>query len=165
MPTQYNRLDDNGLLYLLTLLEPLVEENVIEEVRVNGTALTVNNKSVNVTVPTNANIQSIVEAYGYQTAQDVDDAIADALEDITGLAFETVQSLPQTGETGKIYLVPTTAAGQNAYDEYIWLAGNPGSYEKLGTADLDLSGYVQSSEMHALTNAEIDTIFQQVFGS
>ena len=166
----YNRMDDNGLLYLLTLLEPVIsqagEENVIEVVQKNGVALTVQNKTVNVEVPTNADIQALVEAYGYTTEQDVDDAIADALADITSFEFEVVQSLPQTGTKGIIYLVSNSGTGQNIYDEYIWIDGDPsGSYEKIGSTAVDLSGYVQASEMHALTNAEIDTIFNQVFGS
>lgn len=166
----YNRIDDNGLLYLLTLLEPLIaaagEENVIEVIQKNGVALTVDNKTVNIPVPTDADIQTLIEAYGYQDAQDVDDAIADALADVTSLDYEVVQSLPQTGEKGIIYLVSNSGSGQNTYDEYIWIAGDPaGRYEMIGTTAVDLSGYVQASDMHALTNAEIDTIFQQVFGS
>lgn len=166
----YNRLDDDGLLYLLTLLEPVIsqagEENVIEVIQKNGVNLTVQNKTVNIPIPTDADIQSLITAYGYQTASDVDDAIADALADITGIDFEIVQSLPATGEKGVIYLLSNSGSGQNIYDEYIWVDGDPtGRYEKIGTTDIDLSGYVQASEMHALTNAEIDTIFQQVFGS
>ena len=129
-------------------------------------ALTVQNKTVNIPVPTDADIQTLVEAYGYQDAQDVDDAISAALADITSFEFEVVQTLPQTGEKGIIYLVSNSGTGQNIYDEYIWIDGDPsGRFEKIGTTDIDLSGYVQASEMHALTNAEIDTIFQQVFGS
>ena len=170
MPTQYNRIDDNGLLYLLTLLEPVIaaagEENVIEVIQKNGVNLTVQNKTVNVEVPTDADIQALVEAYGYTTEQDVDDAITDALSGITGIEFEVVQALPQTGEKGVISLLSNSGSGQNTYDEYIWIDGDPsGSFEKIGSTDVDLSGYVQASEMHALTNAEIDTIFQQVFGS
>lgn len=166
----YNRIDDNGLLYLLTLLEPIIaqagEENVIEVIQKNGVALTVQNKTVNIPVPTDADIQTLVEAYGYQDAQDVDDAISAALAGITSIEFEVVQTLPQTGEKGVIYLVANSGTGQNIYDEYIWIDGDPsGRFEKIGTTDIDLSGYVQASEMHALTNAEIDTIFNQVFGS
>lgn len=166
MPNTYNRLDDNGLLYLLTLLEPIItaagEENVIETVQRNGVALTVNNKTVNVEVPTDADIQALVTAYGYQTASDVDDAIADALADVTTIDFEVVQSLPATGEKGVIYLVSNSGTSPNVYDEYIYVNG---AFEKIGTTEVDLSGYVQASEMHALTNAEIDTVFNQVFGS
>lgn len=165
--TQYNRLDDNGLLYVLTLLEPLLgDENVIETIQKNGVALTVANKTVNIEVPTDADIQTLIEAYGYQTATDVDDAITEALADITGIDFQVVQALPQTGEKGVIYLVSNSGTGSNAYDEYIWIAGTPsGSFEKIGSTSVDLSGYVQASEMHALTNTEIDNIFTQVFGS
>lgn len=168
--TQYNRLDDNGLLYLLTLLKPVIdaagEDNVIEVIQKNGVALTVSNKTVNIPVPTDAEIQTLIEAYEYQTAQDVDDAITEALAGITGIDFTVVQTLPQTGEKGVIYLVSNSGTGLDIYDEYIWVDGTPaGSFEKIGTTAVDLSGYVQASEMHALTNAEIDTIFLQVFGS
>lgn len=166
----YNRIDDNGLLYLLTLLEPLFEqageENVIEVIQKNGVALTVDNKTVNIPVPTDADIQALITAHGYQTASDVNTAITNALADVTQIDFQKVQTLPATGEKGVIYLVPNSGSGQNIYDEYIWLDGDPsGSFEFLGTTQVDLSGYVQASEMHALTNAEIDTIFNQVFGS
>lgn len=164
--TQYNRIDDNGLLYLLTLLEPIIsqagEENVIEVIQKNGVALTVQNKTVNIPVPTDADIQSLITAYGYQTASDVDDAIADALADITSIDFQVVQNLPSTGEKGVIYLVANSGSGSNVYDEYIWVNN---AFELIGTTAVDLSGYVQASEMHALTNTEIDTIFNQVFGS
>ena len=168
--TQYNRLDDNGLLYLLTLLKPVIdaagEDNVIEVIQKNGVALTVSNKTVNIPVPTDAEIQTLIEAYEYQTAQDVDDAITEALAGITGIDFTVVQTLPQTGEKGVIYLLSNSGTGSDIYDEYIWVDGTPsGSFEKIGTTAVDLSGFVQASEMHALTNAEIDTIFLQVFGS
>lgn len=167
MPNQHNYIDDNGLLYVLTLLEPLLgDDNVIEAIQVNGVALTVNNKTVNITVPTNADIQALITAYGYQTENDVDTAIAEALADVTSIEFEVVQALPQTGEAGVIYLVSNSGTGSNAYDEYIYISGDPtGSFEKIGSTSVDLSGYVQASEMHALTNAEIDTIFTSVFGS
>ena len=162
----YNRVDDNGLLYLLTLLEPVIaaagEENVIEVIQKNGVALTVSNKTVNIPVPTDADIQTLIEAYGYQDAQDVDDAITAALAGITGIEFEVVQALPQTGEPGVIYLLSNSGTAPNIYDEYIYVNN---AFEKIGTTEVDLSGYVQATEMHALTNAEIDTIFQQVFGS
>ena len=171
MPTQYNRLDDNGLLYLLTLLEPVIsaagEENVIEVIQKNGVNLTVQNKTVNIPIPTDVDIEALITAHNYQTESDVQDLIDDALADITGVDFVLVDTLPATGEKGKIYLVPNGGAGSNVKDEYIWLepTGGTAYFEKIGSTDIDLSGYVQASEMHALTNSEIDTIFNQVFGS
>ena len=108
MPTQYNRLDDNGLLYLLTLLEPVIsaagEENVIEVIQKNGVNLTVQNKTVNIPIPTDVDIEALITAHNYQTESDVQDLIDDALADITGVDFVLVDTLPATGEKGKIYL-------------------------------------------------------------
>ena len=169
----YVRLDDNGLLYLLTLLEPVIEaageDNVIEIIQKNGVALTVQNKTVNIEVPTDADISSLIStalANGtdpYQTESEVQQLIDDELADITGIEFEIVSALPATGVKGTIYLVGDTAP----YDEYIWIepTGGTAYFEQIGSTSIDLSGYVQASEMHALTNAEIDTIFNQVFGS
>lgn len=61
-------------------------------------------------------------------------------------------------EVGKSYPAGTNVAVINA--------GTPADpvykYDAL-TGVIDLSGYVQASEMHALTNTEIDDIFNQVF--
>lgn len=163
--TQYNRLDDNGLLYLLQLLKPVIaaagEDNVIEVIQKNGVALTVNNKTVNIEVPTNADIQSLITAYGYQTEAQVQQLIDDELADITGIEFEIVSALPATGTKGVIYLV----GNSTPYNEYIWVepTGGTAHFEQIGSTDVDLSGYVQSSELHALTNTEIDNIFGQVW--
>lgn len=169
----YVRLDDNGLLYLLTLLEPVIaaagEDNVIEIIKKNGVALTVENKTVNIEVPTDTDINGLIStalANGsnpYTTTSDAQQLIDDALADITGIEFEIVSELPATGVKGTIYLV----GASTPYDEYIWIepTGADPHFEQIGSTSIDLSGYVQASEMHALTNAEIDTIFQQVFGS
>lgn len=99
----------------------------------------------------------------YQTESEVQQLIDDELAGITGIDFEIVSALPASGVKGVIYLVGDTAP----YDEYIWIepTGGAAHFEQIGSTSIDLSGYVQASEMHALTNAEIDTIFQQVFGS
>ena len=94
----------------------------------------------------------ITDAY---TKSEVDDAIDDALASITGVSFEIVQTLPQTGEPGTIYLVDNSGTGQNSYDEYIYANG---AFERLGTTDIDLSGYVLSTDLVEATTTEIDTI-------
>lgn len=168
----YNRLDDDGLLYLLTLLKTEIdaagEDNVIETVKVNGTALTPDaQKAVNVEVPTDSDIDGRIEtalANGsdpYTTTSDAQGLIDDALADITGIDFEIVAELPASGVKGVIYLVGTASP----YDEYIWIepTGGTAHFEQIGSTSIDLSGYVQASEMHALTNSEIDAIFTQVW--
>lgn len=93
----------------------------------------------------------------YPSSKCVYDAINDAIGSVTGISYEIVQTLPQTGSIGIIYLLSNSGTSPNVYDEYIWLA-NSSSFEKIGTTDVDLSGYVQSSEMVTITNAEIDAI-------
>lgn len=85
-------------------------------------------------------------------------AITNALAEITQISYEVVQTLPQTGQAGVIYLVPNGGSSPNTYDEYIWIGGNTARFEKIGTTAVDLSGYVQKTEMVTITNAEIDTI-------
>lgn len=84
-------------------------------------------------------------------------AVDNAISGITGIEFEIVQTLPTTGRTGTIYLVSNSGSAPNIYDEYIWIASTS-KFEKIGTTDVDLSGYVQATEMVKITNAEIDAI-------
>lgn len=66
---------------------------------------------------------------------------------IPGTSMEAivVQTLPSTGETGKLYLVPKdTPDQQDIYDEWIWaIISQPSTYgwEHIGSTDIDLSGY------------------------
>ena len=86
-------------------------------------------------------------AVGTDTAQIattsfVNSQIADAIGDITGISYEIVASLPATGQAGVIYLVSNSGSGQNVYDEYIYVSNK---FEKIGTTETDLSGYVPTS--------------------
>lgn len=85
------------------------------------------------------------------TKTETDNAIATAIAGVTQIRFSIVQTLPATGENGVIYLVPN---GQ-VYDEYIYVNN---TFEKLGSTDVDLSSYVQASQLVEATEAEIDTI-------
>lgn len=80
-------------------------------------------------------------------------AVTTAISGITGISFSIVQTLPSTGEAGVIYLVSNSGSGQNIYDEYIYVNN---AFEKIGTTDVDLSGYLQISAK--ISNGEIDTI-------
>lgn len=82
-------------------------------------------------------------------------AITNAIAGVQGIQYSVVASLPATGAVGTIYLVSNSGSGQNIYDEYIWV--NNG-YEKIGTTDVDLTGYLQTTDVLSITNAEIDTI-------
>ena len=145
-------------------IEAGAEENVIETVKVNGTALTPDaNKAVDVTVPTK--VSDIQNDSNFQTDTEVASAIAEAIAGVTQFDYEVVASLPATGVKGKIYLVANTGTGENIYDEYIWIVQNDvGHFELLGTTQLDLSGYVQATEMTTIPDATIQAAVNSAFG-
>lgn len=100
-------------------------------------------------------VSDLTNDSGFATTTYVDDEIAEAIGSVTGIDFQVVTTLPATGTKGVIYLISNSGTGTNTYDEYIWLTNR---YEKIGTTDVDLSGYQLSAELIAITNAEIDTI-------
>ena len=125
----------------------------IDTIKVNGTAQTVTNKTVELTIPTNNN--QLTNGAGYQTASDVNGLITTAIAGIQGLEYSIVTELPSTGKVGVIYLINNSGNNPNIYDEYIWVNN---AFEKIGTTAMDMSGYVKTSDLVAITNAEIDTI-------
>ena len=94
-------------------------------------------------------------------------AIANALADITGISFESYNSfadLPAVGQVGVIYLVPNSGSAPNVKDEYFWNATTQ-AYELFGTTQIDLSNYVQKTELVELTESEVIAAWNSVFGS
>lgn len=105
----------------------------------------------------------------FRTEAQVAQQIADA-QTGTFVKVDSYDDLPSEGVSGKIYLVPNSGSGQNVYDEYIWciiamMAGGGGGespvygYEKIGSTVIDLSGYVQETDLVEITEAEIDSMF------
>ena len=134
----YSRLDDNGLLFLLQQLKAKMDAMAVtidSTVKSDGT-----------------NAVSGKAVYDYVTA---------AIADITGFHAEIVSELPAVGQKNILYLVAKSAAASgDGYDEYLYING---AWERVGSTDIDLSGYVQASEMHAITNTEITNIVNQVW--
>ena len=98
-------------------------------------------------ISTNANAAGSKAVYDFVTA---------AIANLKTFSTEIVETLPTTGESNILYLVAkTTAESGNVYDEYLYING---AFELIGTTAIDLSGYAQSNEMHALTNTEIAAI-------
>ena len=175
MPNE-TRIDGSGLSVLLLLLkddmitaaertkltgiEAGAEVNVIASIKVNGSAVTPSGKEISLTIPTK--VSDITNDSGFQTASDVSAAISTALSGITGISFEIVQSLPQTGAAGTIYLISNSGTGTNAYDEYIYLNN---AWEKLGSTNVDLTGYFNTTNLPALTSNEIQSIYNTVMGA
>lgn len=68
---------------------------------------------------------------------------------------EIVTSIEEMTDSNTIYLMANSGTGNNSYDEYIVVNGTA---EKIGTTEVDLSNYIQKSDLVAITNAEIDQI-------
>lgn len=97
--------------------------NVIESVQVNGTALTPSGKAVN------------IDLSNYATKGDV--------SAIPKFAVTVVSNLPTSNiSTSTIYLKSNGGSSGNSYDEFIYVNS---AWEKIGTTEVDLSGYVPTT--------------------
>lgn len=68
--------------------------------------------------------------------------------------FIVVSKLPSVGENGKIYLTPAEKPeNNNLADEWIW---NNNSWERLGSASIDLSNYPKLVDLTDIINNEAD---------
>lgn len=105
--------------------------------------------STKVTVPTNTN--ELTNGAGFQTASEVQTAINTALT--AAMTYKgtkaTVAELPASGnKTGDVWHV-TADGGEYAWDGTNW--------QELGSV-LDLSDYVEDTDLVAITSTEINTI-------
>ena len=122
------------------------------------TATQVNSAITSKGYQTSAQVESAITSKGYQTQAQVNSAISSAIAGVTQFNYEKVSALPTTGVKGTIYLVPSKTTGSgNVYDEYIWVEADS-KFEFIGTTAVDLSGYVQETDLSAITNTEIDNI-------
>ena len=138
MATTYTRLDDNGLLFLLQQLKVKIDAMAVT---VDGTVTADGTNAV--------------------TGKAVYDFVTAAIAGISGFHAEIVSVLPASGQSNILYLVAkSTAASGDGYDEYLYINGG---WERVGSTDIDLSGYVQAADMHAITNTEISDIINQVW--
>ena len=81
----------------------------------------------------------------------VDSAIAS----VTQFDYQIVTELPETGVKGTIYLKSNSGKNNNVYDEYIWVvSGDAGSFEKIGTTEIDLTGYAKLTDLPEAATAD-----------
>lgn len=106
---------------------------------------------------TNAGVQIAIAAAlaNYMTESEVNDAIAKAVTEAAHITFEAVDALPETGAPNKIYLVPSGGGSGNEKNEYMWING---AWERLGSMEVDLTGYWSKQELRAMTAAELQAI-------
>lgn len=116
------------------------EPNVITEVKVNGTALAITDKAVDVTVPTK--VSDLENDSEYQTATEVAGAIA-AADHMSRVIVDSVDDIdPSAAGADKLIYMVNKGVGVDGdqYDEYMVIDGK---VEKVGNWEVDLSGYVQ----------------------
>ena len=158
---QYNLINDDAVLYLVTAIfqklasSPLAKDTTYSFSIDANKLITITDNS---TSP--ATTVATLQTMNSTTVQSMIDT---SIAGITGISFEIVDTLPQEGENGVIYLVPISGSTTpNVYEEYIWIAEEDPTthvvsyrFEKIGTTDIDLSGYVQFSDISIMTNQEI----------
>ena len=156
--------------------------NVIDTITVNGKAVAPTGKTVAITTATK--VSDLTNDQKFQTETEVttkvnnavadkitasamNSAITDATADMATQTWvseqlaninkkEVVTSTTQMTDTNTIYLMANAGETDNVYDEYILANGKP---EKIGTTQVDLTNYVQDTDLVAIENSEIDTIF------
>ena len=70
----------------------------------------------------------------------VSTAISTELNKLEGTHREIVNSLPESGDTSIIYLVPANNGTDNSYDEFMWVkVGDDYRFEKIGSTSVDTS--------------------------
>ena len=80
---------------------------------------------------------------GFTTESDVNTLIGAAIGGISSFNVEVVESLPTTDiDTHTIYFLSNSGTGTDIYDEYMYINN---AWEKIGSTQVDLSGYVPTS--------------------
>lgn len=115
-------------------------ENKIEKITVNGEEITISDKTAAITI---TGIDFII--LDKDSSKDIYYTRADDGKiTITG-----------TGKKGIFYLIPETEGAQT-YIEYAYINN---AWEKIGTTDVDLSGYVKTSDLTEFTETEIKNMW------
>lgn len=81
---------------------------------------------------------------------------------ITTINFKIVDSLPGTGESNLIYLVPSSKQEEkNVKDEYIWIDD---SWELIGSTKIDLSNYYTKDEANSTFALKTELAWDTITG-
>ena len=163
--------DDNGLLYLITKIKNLVATKVD---KVDGKGLSTNDYTTEekVKLATLENYDdtalagrvTTLENAGYQTETQVQTLINNSLSSVMtykGTVANYADLPSENVALGDTYNITNASEHNNAGDNATW---NGTSWDILGGA-IDLSNYLQRSELVAITNAEIDTMWESSNGT
>ena len=164
IPTKTSDLtNDSGFITGYTETDPTVPSHVKNITQANITNW--NNKADSSDIPDVSNfvtntVDNLVNYYKKSetyTKQEVNNIIGQ----IATLQFQVVATLPQTGDSKYIYLVPSSnPKTQNVKDEYIWVNN---AWEQIGSTQVDLTGYATESWVNTqisgfLTQSQIQAL-------
>lgn len=148
------------------------QANIVEAVKVNGVALTVEGKAVDIPVPLlstdlSADKTSTLKAASPKAVYDyVTSAINSAglsFKILTEGEYDASTGIPTVEGSNKyIYLVPDEDSTNDVYNEYIYVNG---TFECIGKTAVDLSGYMKKDDLQEFTTEEVNAIWTSVFSS
>ena len=137
--------------------------NPFENIKVNGEIVTPVDGAVNIVVPTRTShlvndsgyiTKSVTTLDNFYTKEETynREELDSKLQAITQFDFRVVDALPETGEWGYIYLVPSPASkSKNTKDEYIWVDG---AWEQIGSTQFKLD-LVQDADGITVNNTAL----------
>lgn len=127
------------------------EVNIITQIKRNGTVVSPTDKVVDISVP--VAVSELTNDNGFLTNTQVQQLISDARY----MKKTIVETLPTTGEENTLYLKGVDGAGSNLYEEYMFINDK---WELIGSTEteVDLSGYVKSSDIQIATTEEIELL-------
>lgn len=148
----YVHTDNNFTTELKNKLDGIengAEVNTIEKIQKNGVELTITNKTVDIDVPISTsdltnnsgfitNTVNDLANYYLKTETYTQTEVNNLIGQIKTISIEVVDSLPETGESNKIYFVPKDGTTGDIYNEYIWINN---AWELIGSTQVDLTGY------------------------
>lgn len=146
--------------------------NPFENIKVNGEVVAPVDGAVNIVVPTRTS--HLVNDSGYITkgVTTLDnfypkeelytkEELDSKLQAITQFDFRVVDALPETGEWGYIYLVPSPASkSKNTKDEYIWVND---AWEQIGSTQFKLD-LIQTADGIVINNTVLQKATEEQDG-
>lgn len=108
------------------------------------------------TIPTNNN--QLTNGAGYQTASDVESTINSKISSVMTYkgAVANYTDLPSNASVGDTYNITKSSDYNEAGDNAVW---NGTEWDVL-SGTVDLSGYLKKTDIVAITNSEIDAIWE-----
>ena len=144
-------LDENGLLYLIQALKTRLDEKA-DLTHAHGTAT--NSAGGFMSAEDKRKLDGIAAG---ANCIEISTVIEAASTDLTAASSKAVREYVTSVAPSVIYLVPKSkGSDKNCYDEYMWISS---VWELIGSTAVDLSDYIRTSDLQALTNAEIEAVF------